>query len=85
MWFNSVSFTVSFLRFDDIGMNTILIFLIFISQMFSQFWNVFDPHVDVIYVSLVILKGLSYALNNPAKETLYTITNVDVKYKVNQN
>jgi len=36
----------------------------------------------MLFSSLILLKALSYALNNPAKETLYVITSSDVKYKV---
>jgi len=40
------------------------------------------PDLYVLFASLIVLKGLSYALNNPAKETLYVVTSTDVKYKV---
>jgi len=36
----------------------------------------------VVFAAQVVLKGVSYALNNPAKEILYLPTNPDVKYKV---
>lgn len=39
------------------------------------------PVLPVIVVSMVILKGLSYALNNPSKEILYIPTSRDAKFK----
>jgi AAA family ATP:ADP antiporter len=39
------------------------------------------PILPVIFVSMVLLKGLSYALNNPSKEILYIPTSRDVKFK----
>jgi ATP:ADP antiporter, AAA family len=40
------------------------------------------PQIQVIFWAQVMLKGVSYALNNPAKEILYLPTNPDVKFKV---
>jgi len=40
------------------------------------------PSLTVIFVSQVIFKGLSYAINNPSKEMLYIPTSPDVKFKV---
>jgi AAA family ATP:ADP antiporter len=37
--------------------------------------------LPVVFVSMVVLKGLSYALNNPAKEILYIPATRDVKFK----
>eukprot|EP00906_Rhabdomonas_costata_P035714 RCo050174 len=36
---------------------------------------------DVLFAALVLMKGLSYALNNPCKEILYLPTSKDVKFK----
>jgi ATP:ADP antiporter, AAA family len=33
------------------------------------------------FVFLILIKGLSYALNNPTKEVLYIPTSKDVKFK----
>jgi len=53
-----------------------------LSVFVSLVCTILVPDLYVLFSSLVILKGLSYALNNPAKETLYIITSTDVKYKV---
>ncbi len=42
----------------------------------------FSPTLSVIFAAQVILKGLSYAINNPTKEMLYIPTSPDVKFKV---
>jgi len=39
------------------------------------------PVLPIVFTSMIILKGLSYALNNPAKEILYIPTTRDVKFK----
>jgi len=39
------------------------------------------PILSVVFTSMVILKGLAYALNNPAKEILYIPTTRDIKFK----
>lgn len=39
------------------------------------------PVLNVMFFSMVILKGLSYALNIPAKEILYIPTTRDIKFK----
>lgn len=39
------------------------------------------PVLPVIFVSMIILKGLSYSLNNPSKEILYIPTSRDAKFK----
>jgi len=41
----------------------------------------FFPVLPVIFVSMIILKGLSYSLNNPSKEILYIPTSRDAKFK----
>ena len=40
------------------------------------------PVLSVVFGAQVILKGLSYAINNPSKEMLYIPTGPDVKFKV---
>jgi len=39
------------------------------------------PILPVVFIAMIILKGLSYSLNNPAKEILYIPTSRDVKFK----
>jgi AAA family ATP:ADP antiporter len=39
------------------------------------------PILPVFFVSMIILKCLSYALNNPSKEILYIPTTRDIKFK----
>uniref|UniRef100_A0A7S1N3C9 ADP,ATP carrier protein n=1 Tax=Eutreptiella gymnastica TaxID=73025 RepID=A0A7S1N3C9_9EUGL len=41
----------------------------------------FNPSVHVLFYAMVVIKGLSYALNNPCKEILYIPTTKDVKFK----
>jgi hypothetical protein len=43
-----------------------------------------QPDLMVIYYGQLILKATGYAINNPAKEILYSPTNPDVKLKVKQ-
>jgi len=40
-----------------------------------------DVLLNVFFVVMVVTKGLSYALNNPAKEMMYIPTSKAVKYK----
>lgn len=42
---------------------------------------IFTAHLPVIYWGMVLLKGLGYALNNPAREIVYIPTSNAVKYK----
>ena len=39
------------------------------------------PSLWVVFSAMMLLKGFSYALNNPTKEMLYQPTSLDVKYK----
>eukprot|EP00993_Chasmostoma_nieuportense_P000320 NODE_1296_length_1560_cov_114.113050_g1224_i0.p1 GENE.NODE_1296_length_1560_cov_114.113050_g1224_i0~~NODE_1296_length_1560_cov_114.113050_g1224_i0.p1 ORF type:complete len:470 (+),score=124.59 NODE_1296_length_1560_cov_114.113050_g1224_i0:61-1470(+) len=39
------------------------------------------PSIHVLFYAMVLIKGLSYALNNPCKEILYIPTTKDVKFK----
>lgn len=41
----------------------------------------FFPTLSVIFVAMILLKSLSYSLNNPAKEILYIPTSRDAKFK----
>jgi len=41
----------------------------------------FYPNLWILFVSISILKGLAYALNDPAKEMLYIPTSNDIKFK----
>ena len=40
-----------------------------------------EPTLWVVATALIIIKGLSYALNNPAKEMMYLPTTKDVRFK----
>jgi len=40
-----------------------------------------NPSVTILFYAMVIIKGLSYALNNPCKEILYIPSSKDVKFK----
>jgi AAA family ATP:ADP antiporter len=40
-----------------------------------------QPTLWVVAGALIIIKGLSYALNNPAKEMMYLPTTKDVRFK----
>ena len=40
-----------------------------------------NPTLSMVFLSVVVVKGLSYALNNPAKEMMYIPTSKDVKFK----
>jgi ATP:ADP antiporter, AAA family len=39
------------------------------------------PMLWALFIAMVAIKGLSYALNNPCKEIMYIPTSKDVKYK----
>jgi len=41
----------------------------------------FNPSLWVLFGAMVVIKGLSYALNNPCKEIMYIPTSKDVKFK----
>ncbi|MCK4650635.1 hypothetical protein KAT08_00525 [Candidatus Babeliales bacterium] len=40
-----------------------------------------NPMLWTVFASVIVVKGLSYALNNPAKEMMYIPTTKDVKFK----
>lgn len=52
------------------------------SVAISLFLILLYPNIMAIFWAQVMLKGVSYALNNPAKEILYLPTNPDIKFKV---
>ena len=39
------------------------------------------PKLGLLVVTMVLLKGLSYALNNPSKDMMYFPTSKDIKFK----
>jgi ATP:ADP antiporter, AAA family len=39
------------------------------------------PTIWTVFTAMIMVKGLSYALNNPAKEMMYIPTSKDVKFK----
>jgi ATP:ADP antiporter, AAA family len=39
------------------------------------------PSLWVVFTVMMLLKGMSYALNNPCKEILYQVTNSQIKFK----
>ena len=41
----------------------------------------FMPNIWVVFVVMMIIKGMSYALNNPTKEILYQSTSSSIKFK----
>lgn len=41
----------------------------------------FHPNLWVLFVAVSVLKGLSYALNEPCKEILYMVTSDSIKFK----
>ena len=47
-----------------------------------QLWALIQPNLYLLFIALVFHRGLSYALNNPAKEILYTRTTSEVRYQV---
>lgn len=55
------------------------IFPIFVGIVVCMSWKFYG--VWVIFAALVVIKGLSYALNNPCKEIMYIPTSKDVKFK----
>ena len=40
-----------------------------------------NPVLWTVFASMIVVKGLSYALNNPSKEMMYIPTSKDVKFK----
>lgn len=43
--------------------------------------TLFFPSLWPVFVAVVVIKGLSYTLNNPVKEMMYIPTSKDVKFK----
>jgi AAA family ATP:ADP antiporter len=39
------------------------------------------PNIWVVFTVMMIIKGMSYALNNPTKEILYQMTSTQIKFK----
>lgn len=46
--------------------------------VFAVWWF---PQIWVLFVAMVVVKAISYALNNPCKEIMYIPTSKDVKFK----
>lgn len=40
-----------------------------------------NPMLYTVFAAMIVVKGLSYALNNPSKEMMYIPTSKDVKFK----
>ncbi|GMH52358.1 hypothetical protein TrLO_g4397 [Triparma laevis f. longispina] len=81
---NTLSFLFSFLgtsfvirslglRLTLLLFPTLCLIVILIVRMFPDLW--------VVFGAMMLLKGFSYALNNPTKEILYQPTSQGVKYK----
>lgn len=39
------------------------------------------PNIWVVFLVMMVIKGMSYALNNPTKEILYQMTSTNIKFK----
>jgi AAA family ATP:ADP antiporter len=40
-----------------------------------------SPHIWTVFAVMMVIKGMSYALNNPTKEILYQMTSTSIKFK----
>merc|ERR1712174_102574 len=81
---NTLSFFLSLLGTSAtiriLGLNnTLLLFPALCIAAISMVW--FIPTLWVVFASMMILKALTYSLNNPTKEILYQPTSPAVKYK----
>jgi AAA family ATP:ADP antiporter len=51
--------------------------LMLVCTIFVWIW----PNIWVVFAVMMVMKGMSYALNNPTKEILYQMTNTAIKFK----
>lgn len=81
---NSISFLFSLFGTSFIikrfGLTKTLIsfpVLMLICTVFVWIW----PNIWVVFGVMMVMKGMSYALNNPTKEILYQMTSTTIKFK----
>jgi len=70
------------LRFCLVSYPLVIVFLVssaFVSKFFIGITNY--QFMWLIFGSMILIKGLSYALNNPSKEVMYIPTSKDVRFK----
>lgn len=81
---NSISFIFSLFGTGAVikkwGLSTTLLAFPILLGVCSTFvW--ISPTIWVVFTVMMIIKGMSYALNNPTKEILYQATSTSVKFK----
>lgn len=81
---NTISFIFSLLGTGAVikafGLtNTMLSYPILLLACALVVWM--SPTLWVVFVVMMLMKGMSYALNNPCKEILYQVTNTNIKFK----
>ena len=81
---NSISFLFSLFGTGAVikrfGLSaTLLAFPVLLGVCSTFVW--FSPTIWVVFVVMMVIKGMSYALNNPTKEILYQATSTEVKFK----
>lgn len=81
---NSISFLFSLfgtgMVIKKFGLtNTLIAFpvLLLICTVLVWIW----PDIWMVFTVMMIMKGMSYALNNPTKEILYQMTSTNIKFK----
>ena len=81
---NSISFIFSLFGTGAVikrfGLTTTLILfpvLLLVCTLFVWFF----PNIWVVFSVMMVIKGMSYALNNPTKEILYQNTSTQIKFK----
>jgi AAA family ATP:ADP antiporter len=81
---NSISFLFSLfgtgMVIKKFGLtNTLIAFPVLLLICTFFVWTM--PNIWVVFVVMMIIKGMSYALNNPTKEILYQATSTNIKFK----
>ena len=81
---NTISFIFSLLGTGAViktfGLtNTMLSYPVLLLACALVVW--LSPTLWVVFVVMMLMKGMSYALNNPCKEILYQVTNTNIKFK----
>lgn len=81
---NSISFLFSLfgtgLIIKRFGLTwTLILFPVLLLVCTLFVW--FMPNIWVVFSVMMVIKGMSYALNNPTKEILYQMTSTQIKFK----
>lgn len=81
---NSISFLFSLFGtgavIEHLGLTyTLILFPVLLLLCTMCVWSF--PNIWMVFAVMMVVKGMSYALNNPTKEILYQMTSTQIKFK----